>query len=62
MSFVDVLTCQQRPGPPVPVGGAHVLQNDHLTAAAMQTRGNSDGGGWGGSSMESRMLPVYGVE
>ena len=37
MSFVDVLSCRQRPGPPVSVGGAHVLQNEHLTAAAMQT-------------------------
>ena len=62
MSFVDVLTCRQRPGPPVPVGGAHVLQNEHLTAAAMQTGGNSDGGGREGSSMESRMFPAHGVE
>jgi hypothetical protein len=62
MSFVDVLTCPQRPGPPVPVVGAHVLQNEHLTAAVMQTGGNSDGGGRGGSSMESTMFPANGVE
>jgi hypothetical protein len=62
MSFVDVLTCRQRHGPPVPVVGAHVLQNEHLTAASMQTGGNSDGGSRGGRSMESRMLPANGVE
>jgi hypothetical protein len=48
MSFMDVLTCQQRPGPAVPVGDAHVLQNEHLTDAVMQTGGKSEGGGRGG--------------
>jgi len=43
MSFADVLSCRQRPGPPVSVGGVHVLQNEHLTAAVMQTGVNSDG-------------------
>ncbi len=62
MSFVDVLTCQQRHGPPVPVVDAHVLQKDFLMAAAMYTGGNSDGDGRGRSSMESSILPAYGVE
>ena len=62
MSFVDVLSCRQRPGPPVSVGGAHVLQNEHLTAAVMQTGVNSDGEVRGCSSMESTMLPAHWVE
>ena len=62
MSFADVLSLRQRPGPSVSVG-AHVLQNEHLTAAVMQTGGvNADGEGREGSSMESTMLPAHGVE
>ena len=62
MSFADVLSFRQRPGPSVSVG-AHVLQNEHLTAAVMQTGGvNADGEGREGSSMESTMLPAHGVE
>ena len=62
MSFVDVLSCRQRPGPPVSVGGAHVLQNEHLTAAVMQTGVNSDGEVRGCSSMESTRLPAHWVK
>jgi hypothetical protein len=62
MSFADVLSFRQRPGPAVSVD-AHVLQNEHLTAAVMQTGGvNTDGEGREGSSMESTRLPAHGVE
>ena len=61
MSFADVLSFRQRPGPSVSVG-AHVLQNEHLTAAVMQTGVNSDGEVRGCSSMESTMLPAHWVE
>jgi hypothetical protein len=43
MSFVDVLTCRQSHGPPVPVVGAHVLQNDFLMAAVMYKTGIQTG-------------------